>query len=192
MYQAWDAYRRNLRISLEDNDIMGVIRQEIRAYNRSSTTTYDDRLLVQAYSKMRLKIPKEQSEYVNRRRTDNNMFKIKRLKGKKRSTSHTHKTKDRVTRTPLNTGFFAIYQLITFDRLFFSKYNTAKIKIWLHYLLTQGIRLMIKWLWFTWSISPVEHINLLTILFHYRPVYTIKVFHQKLDQRFLSQSFLIV
>ena len=61
---------------------MGVIRQEIRAYNRSSTTTYDDRLLVQAYSKMRLKIPKEQSEYVNRRRTDNNMFKIKRLKGK--------------------------------------------------------------------------------------------------------------
>jgi hypothetical protein len=61
---------------------MGVIRQEIRAYNRSSTTTYDEQLLVQAYSKMRLKIPKEQSEYVNRRRTDNNMFKIKRLKGK--------------------------------------------------------------------------------------------------------------
>jgi hypothetical protein len=61
---------------------MGVIRQEIRAYNRSSTTTYDEQLLVQAYSKIRLKIPKEQSEYVTRRRTDNNMFKIKRLKGK--------------------------------------------------------------------------------------------------------------
>jgi hypothetical protein len=36
--------------------------------------------------------------------------------------------------------YIYIYQLITFDSLFFSKYSTAKIKIWQHYLLTQGIR----------------------------------------------------
>jgi hypothetical protein len=82
MYKARDTYRWNLRIALEDNDIMGVIRQESGAYNRTSTATYDEQLLVQACSKMRLKILKEQSEYDNRRMTDNKMFKIKRLKGK--------------------------------------------------------------------------------------------------------------
>jgi hypothetical protein len=111
-----------------------VIRQEIGAYNRSSTTTYDERLLARASTRM------EQSEYVNRRRTDNTMVKIKGQKDKQRSTNHTHKTKDRVTRTPLKIGFITIYQLITFDSLFFSKYSTAKIKIWQNYLLTQGIR----------------------------------------------------
>jgi len=32
------------------------------------------------------------------------MTKRKRTKNKQRSTKHTHKTKDRVTRTPLKTG----------------------------------------------------------------------------------------
>jgi len=36
--------------------------------------------------------------------TDNTMAKRKRTKAKQRSAKHTHKTKDRVTRTPLNTG----------------------------------------------------------------------------------------
>ena len=44
-----------------------------------------------------LKIPKGQSEYVYRRRTDNK-------KDKQRSTKHTHKTKDRETQTPLIPG----------------------------------------------------------------------------------------
>ena len=53
--------------------------------------------------KKSLKIPKGQSESVYRRRTDNTMAKRKRTKDKQRSTKHTHKTKDRVTRTPLRT-----------------------------------------------------------------------------------------
>ena len=51
--------------------------------------------------KKSLKIPKEQSETVYRRRTDNTMAKRKVQKDKQRSTK---KTKDRVTRTPLTTG----------------------------------------------------------------------------------------
>ena len=52
----------------------------------------------QGYKKS-LKIPKGQSESVHRRRTDNTM-----TKNKQRSTKHTHKTEDRVTRTPLKTA----------------------------------------------------------------------------------------
>ena len=44
------------------------------------------------------------SESVYRRRTDNTMAKRKVQKDKQRSTKHTRKTKDRVTRTPLKTG----------------------------------------------------------------------------------------
>ena len=51
-----------------------------------------------------LKIPKGITESVNRRRTDNTMAKKKGQKNKQRSTKHAHKTKDRVTRTPLKTG----------------------------------------------------------------------------------------
>ena len=40
--------------------------------------------------KKSLKIPKEQSESVYRRRTDNTMAKIKVQKDKQRSTKHTH------------------------------------------------------------------------------------------------------
>jgi hypothetical protein len=54
--------------------------------------------------KKSLKIPKGQSESVYRRRTDNTMAKEKVQKDKQRSTKHTHKTKDRVTRTPLKFG----------------------------------------------------------------------------------------
>ena len=43
------------------------------------------------------------SESVDRRK-DNTMVKRKRQKDKQRSTKHTHKTKDRVTRAPLQTG----------------------------------------------------------------------------------------
>jgi hypothetical protein len=43
------------------------------------------------------------SESVYRRRTDNTMAKRKVQKDKQRSTKHTYKTKDRVTRTPLKT-----------------------------------------------------------------------------------------
>ena len=45
-----------------------------------------------------LKIPKGQSESVYRRRTNNTMAKRKVQKDKQRSTKHTYKTKDRVTR----------------------------------------------------------------------------------------------
>ena len=51
-----------------------------------------------------LKIPKGQSESVYRRRTGNTMAERKSTRDKKRSTKHTYKTKDRVTRTPLKTG----------------------------------------------------------------------------------------
>jgi hypothetical protein len=51
-----------------------------------------------------LKIPMGQAESVDRRRTDNTMAKRKVQKDKQRSTKHTYKTKDRVTRTPLKTG----------------------------------------------------------------------------------------
>jgi hypothetical protein len=50
--------------------------------------------------KKSLKIPKGQSESVYQRRTDNTMTKKKAEKDKQRSTKHTHKTKDRVIRTP--------------------------------------------------------------------------------------------
>jgi len=41
---------------------------------------------------------------VGQLRTDNTMAKRKKtIKDKQRSTKHTHKTKDRVTRTPLKT-----------------------------------------------------------------------------------------
>ena len=45
----------------------------------------------------------EESESVNRRRTDSTMVKRKRTKGQT-TIYKTYKTKDRVTRTPLNTG----------------------------------------------------------------------------------------
>ena len=54
--------------------------------------------------KKSLKIPKGPSESVYRRRTDNTIAKEKVQKDKQRSTKHTYKTKDRVTRTPLKTG----------------------------------------------------------------------------------------
>jgi hypothetical protein len=49
--------------------------------------------------------PKEEeqtTQWPKDRRTDNTMAKRRSTKG--RSTKHTHKTKDRVTRTPLKTG----------------------------------------------------------------------------------------
>jgi hypothetical protein len=56
--------------------------------------------------KKSLKIPKgySESEFVNLRRTNNTMEKEKGQKDKQRSTKHTHKTKDRVTRTPIKPG----------------------------------------------------------------------------------------
>ena len=55
--------------------------------------------------KKSLKIPKGQSESVYRRRRGNTMTRRKKVqKDKQRSTKHTYKTKDRVTRTPLKTG----------------------------------------------------------------------------------------
>jgi hypothetical protein len=50
-----------------------------------------------------LKIPKGKSDSINRRRTDNTM--AKGQKDKQRSTKHTYKTKDWVTRTPLKRGW---------------------------------------------------------------------------------------
>ena len=59
------------------------------------------------FQKMRhlciLKISNGQSESVNRR-TDNTMAKRNEQKDKQHSTKHTHKTKERITRTPLKTG----------------------------------------------------------------------------------------
>jgi hypothetical protein len=52
--------------------------------------------------KKSLRIPKGQSESVYRRRTDNTTANRKSTKWQ-RSTKHTHKTKDRETRTPLKT-----------------------------------------------------------------------------------------
>ena len=54
--------------------------------------------------KKRLRIPKGYSESVNRRKTDNTMAERKEQKDKQRSTKHTYKTKDRVTRTSLKSG----------------------------------------------------------------------------------------
>jgi hypothetical protein len=60
------------------------------------------------FCKKSFKIPKGQSEFVYRRRTDNTMVKRKVQKDKQRSTKHTYKTKDRVTRTPLKSyGLFS-------------------------------------------------------------------------------------
>ena len=56
------------------------------------------------YCKKSLKISKGQLESVYRRRADNTMAKRKSTKDKQRSTKHTYKTKDRVTRTPLKTA----------------------------------------------------------------------------------------
>jgi hypothetical protein len=53
--------------------------------------------------KKSLNMPQGKSESVNRRRTNNTMAK-KGLKHNQRSTKHTHKTKDRVIRTPLKIG----------------------------------------------------------------------------------------
>ena len=56
--------------------------------------------------KRSLKIPQAQSEFVYRRRTDNTMVKRKRKKGQPTIyKTYIYKTKDRVTRTPLKTGF---------------------------------------------------------------------------------------
>ena len=54
--------------------------------------------------KKSLKIPKGQSEPVNRRRTYNTIAKGKGQNDKQRSIKHTHKTKDGFTRTPPKTG----------------------------------------------------------------------------------------
>ena len=59
---------------------------------------------IQHILKKSLKIPKVQSESVYRRRTDNTMTKENVQKDKQRSTKHTYKTKDRVTRIPVKTG----------------------------------------------------------------------------------------
>jgi hypothetical protein len=59
---------------------------------------------IQHILKKSLKIPKGQSESLFRRRTDNTMAKRKVQKDKQRSTKHTYKTKDRVTRTLVNIG----------------------------------------------------------------------------------------
>ena len=65
------------------------------------------------YLKKGLKIPKGQSESVYRRRTDNTMAKKKKVqKDKQRSTTHTYKTKDRETRTPLKTGGEHSHQIV--------------------------------------------------------------------------------
>ena len=58
--------------------------------------------IVYIQSKKSLRIPKVQSESVYRRRTDNTTANRKSTKWL-RSTKHTHKTIDRVTRTPLKT-----------------------------------------------------------------------------------------
>ena len=56
------------------------------------------------YDKGRLKIPKGQSESVNRRRTYNTMAITKGQRDKQQFTSQTHKIKYRVTRTQLKTS----------------------------------------------------------------------------------------
>jgi hypothetical protein len=67
-------------------------------------------------SKKRLKIPKGQSEFVYGRRTDNTVAKKRVQKDKQRSTKHTHKTKDRVTRMDrvkngkLRTYFYNVFK----------------------------------------------------------------------------------
>jgi hypothetical protein len=65
---------------------------DIMKYNTCWTLRYT----LKCY-KRSLKIPKGQSEFVNRRRTDNTMAKRKVQKDKQQSTKHTHKATDRVT-----------------------------------------------------------------------------------------------
>ena len=59
----------------------------------------------QIWNKKSLKIPKggNQNPYIEEKQTTQ-WPKDKVQKDKQRSTKHTHKTKDRVTRTPLKTG----------------------------------------------------------------------------------------
>jgi hypothetical protein len=52
--------------------------------------------------KKSLKIPNELSDSVNRKRTDNTID--KRKKNPKGQTTITHKTKDRIARTPFKAG----------------------------------------------------------------------------------------
>ena len=61
---------------------------------------------IKRISKKSLKTPKGQPEPANRRKNNNTKAKRQRTNGqtdKHRSTTHTHKTNDRVTRTPLKT-----------------------------------------------------------------------------------------
>ena len=51
-----------------------------------------------------LKIPKGQPETANQRGTDNTMAKRIKTKGQTTSSYTKHKTKDRITGTPLKTG----------------------------------------------------------------------------------------
>jgi hypothetical protein len=53
-----------------------------------------------------LKIPKGQSESVYQEEQTTQWPKENVQKDKQRSTKHTYKTKDRVTRTPVKTGAF--------------------------------------------------------------------------------------
>ena len=58
--------------------------------------------IIKIFVKKRLKIPKGQSEAVNRRKTDNTMVKRKRTNNDLQNT--TQKTKDWATQTPQKTG----------------------------------------------------------------------------------------
>ena len=83
----------------------------------SSCSTCDTRRVNTTYAcKKSLKIPKGQSESVYRR-TDTKWPNEKVQKDKQRSTKHTHKTKDRVTRTPLKTGVNSGAPEVTSSRL---------------------------------------------------------------------------
>jgi hypothetical protein len=73
-------------------------------YLTSSVTTVEPHRVKGNVHFTTLNIPKGQSEAAYRRRTENTMVKRKSPKGQTLSTKHTHKTKDRVTRTLLNTG----------------------------------------------------------------------------------------
>ena len=71
--------------------------------NRSPTTTSNKQLFAMSYYKKSLKIPKgNQNPYIEEEQTIQQP-KEKVQKDKQLSTKHTHKTKDRVTRTPLKT-----------------------------------------------------------------------------------------
>ena len=75
-----------------------------------------------------MRIPKGQSEPVYQRKTYNTMAKRKVQKDKQRSTKHTHKTKNRVTRTPLQKPHIVVLLICAIEGIKCKGNNVTHVK----------------------------------------------------------------